>query len=214
MLFSQISPPSPSPTESIRLIYTSVSLLQSRTQGYCYHRFLTTIWRDAGSSFTSPPSFRCLRCFATSFFPWSVGLRREFSPRGWWKGKACWIALGSGAAAQAKECCRGASICWGSIRWTHACPLPSDLLPSAHHTQFLWVVTSDSPTVWLREEEEKREFSSFPPAMHSLRGSPPNLDALSLLTGYPEHGVGVKSKVGHLLAVPGGDIWKPLNCSF
>ena len=32
MLFSQISPPSPSPTESIRLIYTSVSLLLSRTQ--------------------------------------------------------------------------------------------------------------------------------------------------------------------------------------
>ena len=37
MLFSQISPPSPSPTESIRLIYTSGSLLLSRTQGYCYH---------------------------------------------------------------------------------------------------------------------------------------------------------------------------------
>ena len=37
MLFSQISPPSPSPTESIRLIYTSVSLLLSRTPGYCYH---------------------------------------------------------------------------------------------------------------------------------------------------------------------------------
>ena len=37
MLFSQISPPSPSPTESIRLIYTSVSLLLSGTQGYCYH---------------------------------------------------------------------------------------------------------------------------------------------------------------------------------
>ena len=37
MLFSQISPPSPSPTESIRLIYTSVSLLLSRIQGYCYH---------------------------------------------------------------------------------------------------------------------------------------------------------------------------------
>ena len=31
MPFSQISPPSPSPTESIRLIYTSVSLLLSRT---------------------------------------------------------------------------------------------------------------------------------------------------------------------------------------
>ena len=37
MPFSQFSPPSPSPTESIRLIYTSVSLLPSRTQGYCYH---------------------------------------------------------------------------------------------------------------------------------------------------------------------------------
>ena len=37
VLFSQISPPSPSPTESIRLIYTSVSLLLSRTRGYCYH---------------------------------------------------------------------------------------------------------------------------------------------------------------------------------
>ena len=37
MPFSQISPPSPSPTKSIRLIYTSVSLLLSHTQGYCYH---------------------------------------------------------------------------------------------------------------------------------------------------------------------------------
>ena len=30
-------PPSPSPTESKRLFYTSVSLLLSRIQGYCYH---------------------------------------------------------------------------------------------------------------------------------------------------------------------------------
>ena len=37
MPFSQISPPSPSPTESKRLSYTSVSLLLSRIQGYCYH---------------------------------------------------------------------------------------------------------------------------------------------------------------------------------
>ena len=37
MPFSQIIPPSPSPPESIRLFYTSVSLLLSRTQGYCYH---------------------------------------------------------------------------------------------------------------------------------------------------------------------------------
>ena len=35
--FSQIIPPSPSPTESKRLFYTSLSLLLSRTQGYCYH---------------------------------------------------------------------------------------------------------------------------------------------------------------------------------
>ena len=35
--FSQIIPPSPSPTESKILFYTSVSLLLSRTQGYCYH---------------------------------------------------------------------------------------------------------------------------------------------------------------------------------
>jgi len=37
MPFSQIFPPSPSPTESIRLFHTSASLLLSRTQGYCYH---------------------------------------------------------------------------------------------------------------------------------------------------------------------------------
>ena len=37
MPFSQIIPRSPSPTESKRLFYTSVSLLLSRIQGYCYH---------------------------------------------------------------------------------------------------------------------------------------------------------------------------------
>ena len=37
MPFSQVIPPSPSPTESPRLFYTSVSLLLSHIQGYCYH---------------------------------------------------------------------------------------------------------------------------------------------------------------------------------
>ena len=37
MPFSQIIPPSPSPTESRSLFYTSVSLLLSHIQGYHYH---------------------------------------------------------------------------------------------------------------------------------------------------------------------------------
>ena len=53
MPFSQISPPSPSPTESIRLIYTSVSLLLSRTQGYCLTCF------NASGTYTVTPKMKC-----------------------------------------------------------------------------------------------------------------------------------------------------------
>ena len=37
MPFSQTIPPLPSPTDSKRLLYTSVSLLLSHIQGYCYY---------------------------------------------------------------------------------------------------------------------------------------------------------------------------------
>ena len=44
MLFSQIIPPSPSPIESKRLFYTSVSLLLSRNSIYCF-RLLRTFYQ-------------------------------------------------------------------------------------------------------------------------------------------------------------------------
>ena len=53
MPFSQIIPPSPSPTESKSLFFTSVSLLLSRIQGYHYHVskfhiYVLLYWRIPG----------------------------------------------------------------------------------------------------------------------------------------------------------------------
>ena len=44
MPFSQIIPPSPFPSESKSLLYTSVSLLLSRIQGHHYHRWCWENW--------------------------------------------------------------------------------------------------------------------------------------------------------------------------
>ena len=44
MPFSQIFPPSPSPTESIRLFYTSVSLRINAFELWCWRRLLRVPW--------------------------------------------------------------------------------------------------------------------------------------------------------------------------
>ena len=64
MLFSQIIPPSPSPTESKSLFFTSVSLLLSRIQGYRYHlsKFHTFVLVYCIGVFLSDLTLLCIIC--------------------------------------------------------------------------------------------------------------------------------------------------------
>ena len=73
MSFSQIFPPSSSPMESIRLFYTSVSLLLSCIQGYCYHLSL------AETPILSPPNVKNWLIGKTLMLGKIKGRRR----RGW-----------------------------------------------------------------------------------------------------------------------------------
>ena len=62
MLFSQIIPPLPSPTESKRLFFTSVSLLLSCIYGHCYHL----------SKFHIYALIYCIGVFLSDFLSYSV----------------------------------------------------------------------------------------------------------------------------------------------
>ena len=77
MPFCQIILPLPSPTESIRLFYTSVSLLLPRIQGYRYHLSKFHIY-----AFSSVQSLSRVRLFVTSWTvarqaPPSMGFPRQ-----------------------------------------------------------------------------------------------------------------------------------------
>ena len=64
MLFSQITPPLPSPTESKILFYTSVSLLLSHIQGYHYHlskfHIYALVYCTGGEGNGTPLQYSCL----------------------------------------------------------------------------------------------------------------------------------------------------------
>ena len=77
MPLSQIFPPSPPPTESIRLFYTSVSLLLSRTPGYCYHLSKFHIYALV---YCALPVHTCACCYVWLFtILWSVAQQAPLS---------------------------------------------------------------------------------------------------------------------------------------
>ena len=81
MPFSQIISPSPSTTEFKRLFYTSVSLLLSSIQGYCYHLSKFHIYMCNIMYETSRQSRVDARC-------WMLGAGALGRPRGMvWGGK-------------------------------------------------------------------------------------------------------------------------------
>ena len=82
MPFSQIIPPSPSPTVSKRLFYTSVSLLLSRTQGYI-------LWISDISFYDFIPSILGLLC-SLDLLCWIFCWVYKADGQYWWKFHVCW----------------------------------------------------------------------------------------------------------------------------
>ena len=112
---------------------------------------------------------------------------------------------------ETRSVCRGAKHLLGHEMSISSSCGPSPLPPTAHIVPTGGYLRPRSHLV--REEEEKRKFSHFTPAIHNLRDFHPSLH--SLLTGWAERGIRAKSEgpVGHRLAVSGRDIWRCLSCS-
>ena len=84
--YSQINPPSPSPTESKRLFYTPVSLLLSFIQGYHYHlskfHIYALVYCIGGDSLVAQVVKRlpAMRETRVQCLGWEVPWRRKWNP--------------------------------------------------------------------------------------------------------------------------------------